>query len=50
MLKVEIESDLEFKKWKLVSFSKTIKVGFYGEKNPSKISPKRGWELLSDLW
>lgn len=48
MLNVEIESNRYFKEWKLVSFSKTIKIGFYGEKK-CKISPKHGRVLLSKL-
>lgn len=33
MPNVEIENDLQFKKWKLVSFKKTIKIGLFGRKN-----------------
>lgn len=38
MLNLEIESNWCFKEWKLVSFSKTIKIDFYAKKNPVKLA------------
>lgn len=46
MLNLEIESNWCFKEWKLVSFSKTIKIDFYAKKKTCKISPKPGRVLL----
>lgn len=38
MLNLEIESNWYFKKWELVSFSKTVKIVFYGGKKPVKLA------------
>ena len=46
MLNVETERSLYFKKRKLVLFSRTIKIGFYGGKN---IRPTPGGECPSEL-